>query len=102
MTRLTDERWCICPELSTQNHEGLFRIPLMGVEGSRTFGQSREPRKLSIDDCRFSIERRFFNRQSKIDNRKFPGCFMIPCPTPVGLWLRLLKGELPQKKQRSW
>ncbi len=36
------------------------------------------PVELSIDDCRFSIERRASNRKSKIDNRKFPGGFMIP------------------------
>ncbi len=31
-----------------------------------------------IDDRRFSIERPSSNRKSKIDNRKFPGSFMIP------------------------
>ena len=37
------------------------------------------PVELSIDDCRFSIEQWASNRKSKIDNRKFPGGFMIPC-----------------------
>ncbi len=36
------------------------------------------PVGLSIDDCRFSIEQGASNRKSKIENRKFPGSFMIP------------------------
>ena len=59
---------------------------------------SREPRKLSI-------ERPSSNRKSKIDNRKFPGGFMIPwqewtcrchssscgAPQGVGFYRRLMK-----------
>ena len=37
------------------------------------------PVELSIDDCRFSIERPSSNRQSKIDNRKFQG---VGVPVP--------------------
>ncbi len=44
------------------------------------------PVELSIDDCRFSIERPSSNRQSKIDNRKFQGVgVLVPQAHPVGL-----------------
>ncbi len=48
--------------------------------------QSREPRKLSIDDRRFLIEQPSSNRQSKIDNRKSQGVGVpVPQAHPVGL-----------------